>query len=348
MPHAAPSPASPAIAPRDRESLPPRFGHQRDWVWRGWQTRYTFVPAADPHPQAPPLVLLHGFGASLGHWRNNLVPLAVRQPVYALDLLGFGASRKARAPYNANFWADQVAAFCGEFLGEPAVLVGNSIGSLVALAAAHRHPDCAAGVAALSLPDPSLREELLPGPLRPIVAAVENAVASPWLLKAAFYGVRRPGFVRRWAGVAYVDRAAISDELVAILSRPAYDRDAAQAFARIFKAMSGSQFGPSAREMLAALRVPSLLVWGEGDRMIPPGLAERFAACNAQLTLVKLPGVGHCPHDERPETVNPLLQDWLDRLGANRDGGDRARTGGADGGGEAPDSSPCDSDAPGG
>ena len=80
-----------------------RIGNQRDWVWRGWQTRYSYLRARankkDLH--LPPVIFIHGFGASIEHWRNNMPEIAQNHNVYALDLLGFGASRKADVEYSA-------------------------------------------------------------------------------------------------------------------------------------------------------------------------------------------------------------------------------------------------------
>ncbi|MGB7440301.1 MAG: alpha/beta fold hydrolase, partial [Coleofasciculaceae cyanobacterium] len=174
-----------------------RVGSQRDWVWRGWQTRYTYFRAPlTTEKMATPVMLLHGFGASIGHWRNNLEAIGQYHTVYALDLLGFGASRKAEADYRINLWVDQIYDFWQTFVGQPIILVGNSIGSLVCLTAAARYPEMVKGLAMISLPDFAQREEAIPAFLRPIVSTVEGLVASPLLLKSIFYLVRRPQVVR--------------------------------------------------------------------------------------------------------------------------------------------------------
>ena len=80
------------------------LGKQRDWIWRGWHTRYTYVRAENGNNPmiSTPLILLHGFGASIGHWRHNLPALSQKHTVYALDLLGFGASKKAATDYTVD------------------------------------------------------------------------------------------------------------------------------------------------------------------------------------------------------------------------------------------------------
>jgi len=289
-----------------------RVGSQRDWVWRGWQTRYTYFRAPQTNQeQTTPVILLHGFGASIGHWRHNLEVIGEHHTVYALDMLGFGASRKAAADYKIDLWVAQVYEFWQTFIRKPMVLVGNSIGSLVCLAAAAAHPEMVQGIAMINLPDFSLEEEMIPGWLRPVVASIKSLVASPLVLKSLFYVVRRPTVLQKWAGRAYSNPAAVSAELLEILALPSQDRGAAATFSALFKAMTSSEFGPRVKTILPTLDIPLLLMWGRQDRMIPPMLAAQFAALNPNIKLVEIDDAGHCPHDERPEVVNQVLLDWL-------------------------------------
>lgn len=289
-----------------------RVGSQRDWIWRGWQTRYTYfrVPQTVNEPTTP-IMLLHGFGTSIGHWRHNLEVLGQHHTVYALDMLGFGASRKVLVEYNIDLWVEQVYEFWQTFIRQPMVLVGNSIGSLVCLAAAAAHPEMVKGIAMINLPDLSLEEEATPPWLRPVVSTIKSLVASPVVLKSLFYVVRRPPVVRKWAGLAYANPAAISAELVEILTLPAQDRGAAATFSALFKAMTSSKFGPRVKDILPTLNIPMLLMWGRNDRMIPPYLARQFTELNSNLELVELDNAGHCPHDECPEQVNQSLLEWI-------------------------------------
>jgi pimeloyl-ACP methyl ester carboxylesterase len=64
-----------------------RIGNQRDWVWRGWQVRYTFLcPPECGSQEKPPLIFLHGFGACIEHWRHNLPVLSQQHPVYVINV----------------------------------------------------------------------------------------------------------------------------------------------------------------------------------------------------------------------------------------------------------------------
>jgi pimeloyl-ACP methyl ester carboxylesterase len=255
-------------------------------------------------------MLLHGFGASIGHWRQNFSVLAEHHTVYALDMLGFGASEKAIAPYNISLWVEQVYDFWQTFIKVPIVLIGNSIGSLVCVAAAAAHPDMVCGIAMLSLPDPSIEQEMIPEPIRPIVNTIKSWVASPFLLNQLFKFAKNPKGTRRWVSIAYANSEAVTDELVEILVDAANDHGSAQAFCAIMRAIISPDFGPSIKKILPELKIPMLLIWGAKDRMIPLSLAAQFASYNPRLKLVEV-DAGHCSHDEAPEQVNPEILNWI-------------------------------------
>ena len=289
-----------------------RIGNQRDWVWRGWQTRYSYLRTKSNSDARLPIIFIHGFGASIEHWRHNLSAIAKYHPVYALDLLGFGASRKADTEYNTTLWTEQIHDFWQTFIGTPAILVGNSIGSLVCLNATATYPEMVAGLVMLSLPDVSVREDMLPPLVRPIVTGIENLFASPLLIKTILKIVRRPQVIRKWAGVAYPKKEAVTDELVEILSNPAYDEGSEQTLYRLSRSVRKAGFAKSVRDLLPQVAVPVLLIWGLQDKMIPPKQARAIASLNSRLKLIELADAGHCPHDEYPEQFNSLLLDWLE------------------------------------
>ena len=92
--------------------------------------------------------MIHGFGANTNHWRHVEQDLGNVTTTYAIDLLGFGSSDKPKArlkndrktvggvAYGFDLWGKQVADFCNEIIGEEVILIGNSIGCIVALRAA--------------------------------------------------------------------------------------------------------------------------------------------------------------------------------------------------------------------
>ncbi|MCX7592199.1 MAG: alpha/beta fold hydrolase [Fischerella sp.] len=284
------------------------YCNHQDWMWQGWKIRYTCVPNTKSKLS---VILLHGFGASIGHWRQNIPELAKYYNVYALDLLGFGASAKPHVSYSVELWVEQVYEFWRTFVKEPVVLVGNSIGSVTCLAVAAAHPEMVRGVVMISLPDTSSAEESIPAVIRPLLRCFQNICASPVLLRSLFYCLRHPCVLRYWVGMAYARKEAITEELMEILTTPARDRHSARAFCAIIQAMLNPQFFPCIKSILSNLQIPSLLLWGKCDRMIPPNLYSRFLNYNPTMQLIEVEDAGHCAHDEHPERVNRELLIWI-------------------------------------
>ncbi|XP_058203168.1 uncharacterized protein LOC131317630 isoform X4 [Rhododendron vialii] len=119
----------------------------KKWQWRGYTINYLSVhgrreqvlnPDSNSNSDYPPLLLVHGFGASIAHWRRNILTLAQSYTVYAIDLLGFGASDKPEGfSYTMDVWAQQlILDFLDEIVQRPTVLIGNSVGSLACVIAA--------------------------------------------------------------------------------------------------------------------------------------------------------------------------------------------------------------------
>jgi pimeloyl-ACP methyl ester carboxylesterase len=294
-----------------------RVGRRRDWQWRGWRVHYTHVQPLSPTSEVP-ILLLHGFGASIGHWRSNIPALSQDHPVYALDLLGFGASEKATANYTTELWLAQVYEFWATFIGRPVVLVGHSLGSTVGLALAAAHPEMLAGLVMFTLPDASVLDvpEWLRSPrLKPLIdlplALLKRVLTFPPLFVPLFRAVRRPSVIQKWAAAAYTGPEAVDDELVDVFSSPAYDRGARRALAAMVNAKGLNQIDYTARTVLPQLTLPMLLIWGKQDKAVPPTLAPKFLKYNAGMTLIELDDVGHCAHDECADRMNQVILDWM-------------------------------------
>jgi haloalkane dehalogenase len=292
------------------------MSYQRDWIWRGWHIRYTFQRVAPENkPSDIPIILLHGFGASIGHWRHNIPVLSQNHTVYALDLLGFGASKKVYTNYGIELWSQLVYDFWSVFINKPCIIIGNSIGSLIALNTVAKYPMIAKGLVMLSLPDISARQKLIPAKIQPFINALENLVASPLLIRLIFLIARQPSIIRRSLKFAYIDHTNVDDELVNIISLPPRDRGAARALIALTKSMSN--FSLSAAELLKQVDIPMLLLWGKSDRLIPPTLAAELAKVNPKIELKLLDNLGHCLHDENPQLFHQLLLEWLNQFKNN-------------------------------
>ncbi len=290
------------------------------WQWRDHQIAYTVMG------QGLPLVLIHGFGASIGHWKNNIaVWAAAGYRVYALDLLGFGQSAKPSLPYSLELWQELLQDFARAHVQQPCVWIGNSIGGLLALMLASDAPELSSGAVLLN-PASGLshRPEELPPPLRLVMGAFSWLVSSELTGKFVFEQVRQKHRIRNTLTQVYRNRAAITDELVEMLYQPSCDPGAQQVFAAILSAPAG----PQPTELLPRLTKPLLVLWGDADPWtpikgaLPYHQAKQAAPSNnsgnnidpdiaPDIEIIPIPNTGHCPHDDRPEIVNALVLHWL-------------------------------------
>jgi len=298
------------------------------WDWRGHRIGWV-REGSSTAPRA--VVLIHGFGANGRHWRHNIPVLAEAAEVFAIDLLGFGSSDKppsqlqgeAQRPgsvrYGFALWADLLADFVEEKVrrGTPdrkVLLVGNSIGGVVALAAAKLLSERGTPPQQVILIDCAQRtldekrvQELpyLQQLTRPLL---KRMVQQRWLTTSLFRFLARPPYIRRVLAVAYPTGANVDDELVDLLYQPSTDPGAPESF-RGFVNLFTDMLAP---DLLADLRVPVRMIWGSRDPWETTAEAQRWAREFPSIRELRVvEGLGHCPHDEAPEKVNPILLEWL-------------------------------------
>lgn len=285
-------------------STPPHF-----WQWNGLAIAYQMQGTS-----GPAVVLIHGFGASWGHWCKTMPDLAQTCRVYALDLLGFGASAKpqpsAGLDYTFETWGQQLVDFCREVVQTPVVLVGNSIGCLVAMQAAIAAPDQVLAVAMLNCSLRLLHERRrsqLPWYRQVGAGALQQLLGVAWFGRSFFKLIATQRTVRKALLQAYHQPEAVTDELVDMLLKPASDPGAAD----VFLAFTRYSQGPLPEDLLETLPCPALILWGTEDPWEPIALGRAFAEYEAVEDFIPLAGAGHCPQDEVPELVNPILRDWI-------------------------------------
>ncbi|MGB3531909.1 MAG: alpha/beta fold hydrolase [Microcoleaceae cyanobacterium] len=276
------------------------------WQWKGHQVQYTVQGSGQP------LVLIHGFGASIGHWRNNIAVLAeAGYQVYAIDLLGFGGSDKPAIDYSMELWQELLTDFWQQHIQQPTVFIGNSIGALLSLMMVANCRDIAAGGVLLNCAGGlNHRPDELNLPLRMVMGLFSQLVGSPILGSFVFNQVRQKHRIRNTLRQVYRNQAAISDELIELLYEPSNHPGAQQVFASILTAPAG----PRPTELLPQVQHPLLVLWGEDDPWTPiqgAKIYQDLAENGKDIEFMGIPNTGHCPHDERPEIVNAAILNWL-------------------------------------
>lgn len=264
---------------------------------------------------APAMVLVHGLGGSHLDWALLAGRLTDRFRVFAPDLLGHGLSVPDHRVSTIAANVDLVRRFITEVVGGPVVLVGNSMGGLIASRVDGEL------VSRLVLIDPALP---LVSRSRPDVAAVMilGRLVLP-LLGRSVLGWSRRGRtplrqVRETFARCCCDPSRVPDSFVTAVAELVEHRhalpgadDAFLASARTLLAVNGNR--PSAWAALRAVGVPVLVIHGEQDRLVSVGSAREAGRRNPQWTVEVLAGVGHLPQIEVPEQVAALMLEWVDR-----------------------------------
>ncbi|MDX2254211.1 MAG: alpha/beta fold hydrolase [Pseudanabaenaceae cyanobacterium bins.39] len=281
---------------------------RQEWLWRGHRIKYAVMGTGTP------LILVHGFGASIGHWKKNMPVWAkAGYQVFALDLLGFGGSAKPELSYSLELWEELLKDFYQEIVQRPAIWIGNSIGALLALMITVDFPEQSLGAVLLNAAGGlNHRPEELNFPLSLMMGAFAKLVSSEVTGKFVFEQVRRKGSIRNSLRQVYRNHQAIDDELVDMLYQPSCDQGAQKVFASVLTAPAG----PRTSDLLEKLTKPLLVLWGDADPWTPINGAKPYldASQTKEIQVIPIPNTGHCPHDDRPEIVNALVIHWLQRF----------------------------------
>jgi pimeloyl-ACP methyl ester carboxylesterase len=136
---------------------------------------------------------------------------------------------------------------------------------------------------------------------------VRSIVLQPLPSFLLFQYVRQKSVIRKTLQSIYLDKTAVTDQLIEDIYRPSCDAGAAKVFAAVFKTTQGEKNDI----LLGQMDCPLLMIWGEGDPwMQARQRGAQFRQFYPHLTEYYLQA-GHCPHDEVPEQVNRLIRDWV-------------------------------------
>jgi pimeloyl-ACP methyl ester carboxylesterase len=258
--------------------------------------------------EGPSLVLLHGAGDNALDWRWVMPTLAATHRVYAPDLPGSPESARPAADYSPAFFERFVAAFVDALDIGRATFVGNSLGGLIALRLALSEPERAG---ALILVDSA--------GLGPAVNPAFTSVNVPGLGEAALPFWRTPvgAYQRAWGRTALLfahPPGSVPREWVAEQCRLALSPGYLEAHLAVLRTQVG--FGGQREvlvDQLPLLEIPTLVVWGAGDRVFPESQARVAAARLQEGSLAVVPDCGHMPHVECPDRFLAALDDFLGR-----------------------------------
>ena len=258
---------------------------------------------------APPVLLLHGLGATNASMLPVLADLALDHRVIAPDLPGFGASQAPSSPYNPPWFAAWVEAFQSATGSRGAVLIGNSLGGRVAVEAGLMHPKSVRGLVLLT-PSPAFRRLRQLVPLARFASPQWARLPMPMSHRLVVEGVRTMFSQPDRLPQPWYDAAA--DEALRVLRSPAHRVAFFSAARQIYLEDAYGRNGFWHR--LPGLLPPALFLWGDRDRLVPSSFAHHVANALPDAGQVVLEDCGHVPQFEHPAETMSMVRGFLDQL----------------------------------
>ena len=254
-----------------------------------------------PRDDPMPIVLLHGTSASLHTWDGWAAALMPRHRVVRLDLPGFGLTGPAlHDDYRMERYVEFVAAALDSLGIEQCVMAGNSFGGWISWETALAHPERIKGLVLVDAAGYPLQSESVPIGFR---------LANMPVLNRVMESVLPRGVVESSLRNTYGDPARVTDELVDRYYELTLREGNRAALAMRFAAGRGT----TEPARVQSLQVPTLILWGGRDRLIPPDYAERFHRDIAGSELVVFPALGHVPQEEDPAATVAAFVTFLYR-----------------------------------
>ena len=260
------------------------------------QQQPVFVQDSGPR-DAPAILLLHGFGASLQAWDDWAPALEKNLRVLRIDIPGFGLSGPAvNQDYSDAADVAHVIALLDQLGMQQVIVAGHSMGGRIAWNLAAAHPERVSKLVLLSpdgFPDPNAKSD--------------KTYEVPALLGLLPYSL--PKWALKMGGVApaFADDSQLTPQMMQRYHDMMLAPGVRTALLERMRQTRNSD--PVVR--LQSIKAPTLLIWGEKDAFIPVGNAQDYLKAMPQARLVTLPGVGHVLHEEAPQASVQAVLDFL-------------------------------------
>lgn len=270
----------------------------RIWRWKGFLVQYTATGN-----KGPAVLLVHGFGAFLEHYRDNINALADGgSRVWAVTLLGFGRSEKPNVVYTEVMWAEFIRDFIVDVVGEPVHLVGNSMGGYIVSIVAGLWPDVAKSVVLINSAG-----NVVPQYSSLPFSKERRTSSAAWLGARAlllYLRLRIKNTVKNCYPTK-VERA--DDRIINEMIRASYDPGVIVVLESVFT----FDLSVPLNYLLKDFNNRVLVIQGMNDPISDSKSTVALLEEHCKGIVIRELDAGHCPHDEIPEEVNPIIQDWV-------------------------------------
>lgn len=252
-----------------------------------------------PRDDPEPIVLLHGTSASLHTWDGWVDALKGQRRVIRVDLPGFGLTGPTP---DHDYHLTRYTAFMGALFDElklgQVVLAGNSFGGTVAWMTADAYPQ---RVSRLILVDAGGY------PYKPASVPIGFRLAQVPALKPLMANLLPRSMIESSVRNVYGDPSKVTPELIDRY----YEITLREGNRAALRARFTQSPGGEHAERIAQLKLPTLILWGSEDRLIPPDNAEHFNRDIAGSQRVVFPGLGHVPQEEDPAATVAAVKAFL-------------------------------------
>lgn len=249
----------------------------------------------DDRGAGDPVILLHGFPLHRGIWKGQLDPLAAKNRVIAFDLPGYGQASTLHCPDSLDGFTAVVDASAHAIASPPAVLVGHSMGGYLAFEEYGSHPERVRALVLTSTRSEADSDEAA-AKRHATIARLRQDGPGSFAVETArnLLAPSNAGNADLFMTVLQAIRTAPVSSLVATLlslaSRPDFT------------------------DFVAQIRVPTLVLWGEEDRLIPPEQSKALAEAIPGAKGVAIPKAGHLPFLENPSAFNQAVLEFLEKV----------------------------------
>jgi 3-oxoadipate enol-lactonase len=246
--------------------------------------------------QGPPLLLIHGFPFSSRMWNRQLETLSGQAHMFAPDLPGFGDSPLLDSSYTVERYAEDCTTILDALdIMEPIAVGGLSMGGYIALAFARLFPERVSALLLLSTRSGADSVEGKAGREKTIAAVKEHGASA----------VTEAMYPKLLAPAAYESNPAAAAELQETMRSASSEG--------IVAALGAMRDRPDSTSRLADLQMPTLIIHGREDQVIPFSEAEAMAKAIPHSDLHLISNAGHLPNLEQPDEFNGIISGFLQR-----------------------------------
>ena len=253
-----------------------------------------------------PVILIHGFGGSMWQWEHQQQPLSAEFRLITPDLIGSGLSTKPEIEYRPEQMLDYFIGFMDALGIRQVALVGNSMGAGLAIGMALTYPDRVSQLVLIDGLPANVRERLT----SPSIKRALDTAAPSWL---ASFGNWLFGGVM----IESVLKEIVHDPALltpAVIERSNRNRRRPGVMPPLMTVRDTLPLWESGfAKRIGEIRHPTLILWGEEDRVFPLSAGEDLQRTIKGSALVRIPNAGHIPQWERPDLANRAMIEFLRR-----------------------------------